>query len=123
MEKHSKAERGKEGENAAVDFLRQNGYEILDRNWRAGRYELDVVACKESRLHFVEVKCRSWDGLEKPEEALTRQKTACLLRAVNAYMAMYGMDLDAQIDLAAVDRLPDGSMQVRFIPDAASIRW
>lgn len=117
------AERGREAENAAVDFLRDNGYEILDRNWRAGQYELDVVACKEDRLHFVEVKCRNWDGLEKPEEALTRHKTACLLRAVNAYIALHALELDAQIDLVAVDRLPDGSMQVRFIPDAAPIRW
>ena len=47
---------GMEGEEAAAEWLRANGYEILFRNWRSGRYELDIVATKGFRSIIVECK-------------------------------------------------------------------
>ena len=76
------AETGRAGERAATEYLRRAGYEICALNWRQGRYELDIVACREGVLHFVEVKTRRADGLTTPEEALTPRKFAALRRAV-----------------------------------------
>ena len=115
--------RGAEGEEAAVGWLRAHGFLIMDRNWRMGRYELDIVASRHDRLHFVEVKLRGAGGLTTPEEALTPAKQRALLRAANLYIETMGVQLDCQIDLAAVYRLPDGTLSVRYIPDAVPNRW
>ena len=47
---------GKTGENLAANFLEKQGYEILHKNWRYSYYEIDIVAKKGKKLHFVEVK-------------------------------------------------------------------
>ena len=49
---------GKEGEELAANWLQQNGYEILHRNWRHSHYEIDIIASKENILHIIEVKLR-----------------------------------------------------------------
>lgn len=50
---------GSEGEQLACDFLLSRGHQILDRNWRAGHLELDIVSEAPDGLHFVEVKART----------------------------------------------------------------
>lgn len=119
----STAEVGRLGEQAAADYLRDEGYELLAVNWRSGRYELDIVACKEAELHIVEVKARCADGLTAPEDALTPQKQRALMHAARAYVAWTHWRGEVRFDLAAVDCRPDGSMQVRFVPDAMQSHW
>ena len=50
---------GSEAEAAAADYLEARGYEVLERNWRTRVCEIDIVAKKNSTVHFVEVKYRS----------------------------------------------------------------
>ena len=45
--------RGAIGEQAAVDYLRQNGFMIVERNYRIGRSEVDIIASRYDELHFV----------------------------------------------------------------------
>ena len=47
------------GEEIACDFLLSRGHQILDRNWRSGHLELDIVSEDQEGLHFVEVKART----------------------------------------------------------------
>ena len=47
------AETGRAGERAATEYLRRAGYESCALNWRQGRYELDIVACREGVLEWV----------------------------------------------------------------------
>ena len=117
------SELGARGEKAAVDFLRAEGYLIMDTNWRAGRYELDIVAEKEGTVHFVEVKYRKAHGLTLPEDAMTAAKGRSLLKAANQYIASHGIESDCCVDLVAIDALQDGTMNIRLIPDALNIRW
>ncbi len=117
------AEIGQAGERAAAEFLRREGYELCASNWRNGRYELDIVACKAGELHIVEVKSRRADGLTSPEEALTPQKQRALFRAARAYVAWTHWEGEVRFDLVAVDRYADGSVEVRFIPDAWQCHW
>jgi len=65
---------GKRGEQAACRYLTQQGYEILERNWKSPAGEADIIATDYQNLVFIEVKTRS--GVEKglPEEAVTLQK-------------------------------------------------
>lgn len=117
------AETGRMGELAAAEFLRREGFELCDLNWRSGRYELDIVARKAGELHIVEVKTRRADGLTTPEAALTPQKQRALLHAARAYLALTHWTGEVRFDLAAVDCFPDGAVEVRFIPDAFQCHW
>lgn len=114
---------GTRGEEEATRFLLATGFEVLHRNWRSGRYELDIVACKEGVLHIVEVKCRKSGGLTRPEEAMTRHKFASLCCAGRAYVESYGLDVDIQFDLVAVDYDVFGGYEVRYIPDVMVPHW
>ena len=114
---------GQRGEEIAARFLLSEGFDLLHRNWRSGRYELDIVARKEGVLHIVEVKSRKADGLTAPEEAMTRKKFNALFRAAQQYVALYRIDADTQFDLIAVDLLPDSTPRLRYIPNAMVPRW
>lgn len=114
---------GKLGEKAAMKWLRERGYLIRDLNWRNGRYELDIVAERWETIHFVEVKSRKAGGFTTPEQAMTRDKVAALMKAVRSYLAQHHVEGDWQIDLVAVDVYPDASVEIRLIERAVEFRW
>lgn len=62
-------------------------------------------------------------ALTTPEEAITPRKFAALRRAAMAYMAQRGVRLEPQFDLAAVDLMPDGRLNVRFAERAMECNW
>ncbi|WP_241159444.1 MULTISPECIES: YraN family protein [unclassified Desulfovibrio] len=81
---------GRRGEEAACGLLRRAGLRILDRNWRAGRLELDIVCQDGATVVFVEVKTRSSAERGGPEGALTPAKQRSLSRAAQAWLAAHG---------------------------------
>jgi putative endonuclease len=114
---------GAAGELAAVEWLRKEGFDIVAQNWRSGRYEIDIVAQRWDKIHFVEVKSRDALSWESPEEAMTQAKQRAFRYAVQAFLAINDTDLEPQLDLIAVDTLADGSCEVRYIPEAVISRW
>ena len=75
MEKKSPSSTlGKKAEDYASRFLLQNGYKIIDRNFRSRFGEIDIIALKDDVLVFVEVKARWSTKFGLPEEAVTPQK-------------------------------------------------
>lgn len=116
-------ETGDRGEVAAVDYLRRNGFLICARNWRCGRYEIDIVASRRGVTHFVEVKTRAAGALVSPEGAMTRAKAAALRRAAEAYLVMTRTAGEVEFDLVAVDIFPDGTQEVRYVANAVEIGW
>lgn len=113
---------GDKGEQAAAGWLTDNGFTLLHRNWRNGRYELDIVAKKNGVIHFVEVKCRRLGGLTTPEEAATRKKFRSLMKAAEAYLEAYGIDAESQFDLISVEHSETGN-DIRYIPNAMVPEW
>ena len=77
---------GARGEDAAVEYLRAKGYAVLDRNWRAGRLEIDAVAEQDGTLVFVEVKTRGTGSLGTPADGLSKAKCAKLAKAAALYL-------------------------------------
>lgn len=65
---------GKKGEDIACDYLRSHRYVILERNFQKRYGELDIVAIKDKKLVFLEVKTRVGHKFGKPEEAVTPRK-------------------------------------------------
>ncbi len=117
------AETGRAGERAATEYLRRAGYEICALNWRQGRYELDIVACREGVLHFVEVKTRRSGSLTPPEAAATQRKFRALSRAAACYLRTVGWEGEVQFDLAAAEAAADGSVRVELIENALEYNW
>ncbi len=111
------------GEKAATKWLRNQGFLIRDLNWRAGRYELDIVAERWDVTHFIEVKTRKAYGLTTPEEAITPDKFKSLARAACAYIAQHNIQNETQFDLVAVDVLINGELKIRLIENAMEFRW
>ncbi len=80
---------GTAGETFACDFLVQNGYSILHRNYRVGHDEIDIIAENEKYIVFVEVKTRTEvarSAYGRPASAVTAKKRAHLARAAEAYI-------------------------------------
>lgn len=71
---------GARGEILAAEFLQKQGFRILFRNYRCRLGEIDLVAEKAGRIHFVEVKARSGRGFGDPAEAVDLKKQAKLLK-------------------------------------------
>lgn len=115
---------GAEGEKAALEWLRDNGYIVAERNWRSAPHEIDIVAVtSDGHYHFVEVKTRHEGSLTAPVEAMTRKKIANLTKAANHYIELHSLDTEAWIDFIGVTAHDDGSMSVEFTPDVANLHW
>lgn len=80
---------GKTGEDMAAAFLQQKGYEIIYKNWRYSYYEIDIVALKNNKLHFVEVKTLSSNTYGHPEQSVTKKKFKFLQRAAHEYLQQH----------------------------------
>ncbi len=80
---------GKLGEELAVGFIIQNGFALLERNWRYKHCEVDIIASKEKTLHFFEVKTRTGQQLTKPETSVTNKKMNKLKEAAAEYLYQY----------------------------------
>jgi len=101
--------RGRRGEDAAAEHLRSLGMDILTRNWRGRRGELDIVARHGDTLVFVEVKTRDRAGMATPFDALTREKRRRLSRAAGEYLSRHdAWDTPCRFDLVAVTVGGDG---------------
>ena len=80
---------GRAGEDAAAALLRKKGLKILDRNWRRGRLELDIVCADGETIVFVEVKTRQARGMSDPADALTPAKRRLVIKAAQAWLAAH----------------------------------
>lgn len=106
MARHN--ELGKAGEEAAVELLLSKGYQILHRNWKCGRKELDIVARQQDTLVFVEVKTRQSDLYGNPFEAVSEIKIRRVMLAANAYVCHFKWDNPVRFDIISVILSKDG---------------
>ena len=105
---------GNRGEELAAEWLRNRGFYIVERNWRAGRYEIDIIAQHFDTLHFVEVKTRKEGGWQSAYDSIDDQKIRTLRRGAMAYRAMKHINLELQFDLIAVTVDNDGNTSIDY---------
>jgi putative endonuclease len=115
--------RGALGEQAAVDYLRKNGFMIVERNCRIGRSEVDIIATRYDEMHFVEVKTRKAGSMMAPETALNEQKLRAMRRAASAYMAQKRSFLEPCFSLIAVEMVGNSVVDIRFVENALQYSW
>jgi putative endonuclease len=93
---------GKKGEDEAVRFLKDKGYEILERNWHSSHFELDIIAKYHEWIVIVEVKTRSGEIWALPEEAVDRKKMKRIINAANHYILMNKLNFPVRFDVISV---------------------
>lgn len=110
-------ELGKKGEQLAVDFLIKNGYNILDRNYRFDRAEVDIIARKEEILSIIEVKTRTNIDFGNPQDFVKPKQIKNLVKAVNEYITENNVDLEVRFDIISIIK-KDNKFQIEHLKDA-----
>lgn len=116
MDKHLQT--GALGEELACRFLEDQGYRILERNWRYGHKEIDLIAQRGQYLVIGEVKTRSAGAFISARDSVSREKQSFLITAANAYVRQRAIDLEIRYDILAIAIAPDGTYQLEHIPSA-----
>lgn len=98
----SHLEIGREGEKLAEVYLAERGYTMLHRNWRHGKYEIDLVTTKNKMLRFVEVKFRSSNQYGQPEIAVNKKKIRDLLQAIEQFLYLHPQYDDFRLDVLSI---------------------
>jgi putative endonuclease len=114
----SQRSKGLEGESLAAAYLEQQGYRILERNFRFGHGEVDLIARDGDELVFVEVKTRHGENFGTPEEAMTPKKEALMKKVAEGYLHVHRIDQQAcRFDVVAIT-FAEGEPRIRLIRDA-----
>jgi len=100
MAKHN--ELGKKGEQLAVDFLLKNNYEIIERNYRFDKAEVDIIAKKNDILAIIEVKTRSTSDFGNPQDFVKPKQIQRLVKAVDEYVTTNDLDVEVRFDIIAI---------------------
>lgn len=96
------------GEDIACRFLTSRGQSVIERNWRWGHLEIDIITIDGEGLHFVEVKSRKAPLTADPLDNITTTKMHRIAAAANGYLhsagkkAVFGTDLEVFFDVVTV---------------------
>ncbi len=93
---------GQRGEENAVNYLLSNGYDILERNYRFGRAEIDIIVQKDKTLIFVEVKTRKNSDFGFPETFVSESQEERIHLAAEEFVEKHGWQGDIRFDIIAI---------------------
>lgn len=108
---------GNLGEELATEWLVDNNYTILHRNWRHKHAEVDIIAAKHNKLHFVEVKTRTNAKFGLPEESISQTKMNTLKKAAAAFLEQQPEWKNIQFDVVAITLKGNVAEEIFVIED------
>ena len=115
-----KRDTGRRGEDEACLFLMGKGHTILERNWRCGHLEIDIISMDRDGIHFVEVKTRRPPMQAEPQESVTAGKQRKIAAAAARYLAGTKDgpgEAECRFDIIAVT-ITGEQAEIRYYPDA-----
>lgn len=107
---------GQSGEDLAAQFLEKKGYEIISRNYRYRRAEVDLIARKAQLLVFVEVKTRRGAAFGNPEDFVDSKKAALVIEAADHYIHQHNWQGNIRFDIIAI--LTSPKIDIQHLQDA-----
>lgn len=110
-------ERGRKGELIARKFLKTQGYQIIEQNWRFSHAEIDLIARKDGILVFVEVKTRSRSDFGQPTSFVSSRKEMLMADAAHEYLCRHDVRQEIRFDVIGV-LLHGDQYEVEHISDA-----
>lgn len=97
---------GKKGEDLACRLLEEHGHRIIERNWRYGHLEIDIISIDPAGIHFVEVKTRCSSIQVPPQDNVDAMKQKRITKAAQAYLrterGIPARNMDCLFDVVAV---------------------
>ena len=110
-------ELGKKGEQLAINHLLEQGYIVLEKNWRFQKAEVDIIAQKENTIVAVEVKTRTSDYFGNPQDFVNPKKIKLLVIAMNEYVISKDLDVEIRFDIIGII-LSNKGIKLEHIKDA-----
>ncbi len=95
-------ELGIKGEEIALAYLLKKDYSILEKNFRFGKNEVDIIAEKDGVIMVIEVKTRSSQYYGEPESFVTLKKQSFMIHAANHYINKFNRDEEVRFDVIAI---------------------
>lgn len=109
-------ELGRDGEDAAAEYLTRHGMQVVARNWRCRYGEIDIIAREGAVLVFCEVKTRRGTGFGVPLAAITATKLARMRRLAALWLEENGGHRGpVRIDAVGLMRHHDGTFQIEHV--------
>ena len=109
---------GNLAEKLAAAHLEEMGYDILRRNYRYQRAEIDIIAEYDNEIIIVEVKARSTGFFMEPEEAVNRKKIRSIVMAADHFMESENRKQEVRFDIITVVTEENGKYTINHIIDA-----
>lgn len=109
---------GDQGEAKVAEFLEQQGWTVLARQWRCRYGELDLVVQNGGMICFVEVKRRGPHSIGLPREFVDGRKQERLRKTAAAYLAAHSLDVPARFDVAEVYEEACGQFRIEYLENA-----
>lgn len=110
--------KGNHGEELAVMYLVNKGYQVLARNWFFGKKEIDIICDYQGFIVFIEVKARNHDYLIEPHQAVNIKKQRHLVKAANAWLIEHDRHQEARFDILSVTYPIQGQPIIEHIENA-----
>lgn len=109
---------GRWGEEMAAQYLEHKGYTVVERNWKWGHRDLDIVAIDAGCLVVVEVKTRRNQAFMAPEKAVDRRKIQSLCIAANAFVKLRHVGMPLRFDIITVTGTSTDDCEIDHIQEA-----
>ncbi len=111
---------GKEGEEIALDFLRNKGFSIIRKNYRTVIGEIDIIAKDKGVIVFVEVKTRADNAFGHPFEAVDQRKREKIRKVALSFMKTQKKEFPARFDVMSITKGREGT-RIEHIQDAFEV--
>lgn len=122
MDDQNKRQKGKEGEDIAVEYLTTHGYSIIERNYQYGKVgEIDIIAKDPQTGYtaFIEVKMRKSLEYGEPEYAITPKKQSMVKKVAVAYLFFNNIDeIACRFDVITILKIPRTEMKIEHYINA-----
>ena len=113
---------GKRGEEVALRFLESKGLKLLDKNWRSGYREIDLVMEGDDGVHIIEVRSLMESG-NIPYESIDRRKQRMVISAAARYVYERRVQAEIRFDVVSGVFGKGDAVSVEYFPDAFAPQW
>lgn len=125
----SSVEKGRRAEEIAAQYLIDKGLQLLERNWRGARGEIDLIMMSQEGgsakrvLHIVEVRSLHYPIAQTPLESVNYKKQLGLIRAANLYIKYRKIESETQFDIVSITFKEGRLFELDYIPNAFNPQW